>query len=389
MLLLASVLGFSLSLASEPASEVSLTIAAAPQHPLIEVRDTQQLLNFDFAVRNNGKSTLRLTEIEVSVYDFAQELVVRKTVNSNGLSPSVGIVAQPLLGPGEIADVFNPFYSFAEDLPLDRLEYAFRYVREDDAQEREANRHRLPLDFDVEVHTSVIPQRYSTKTELILPLTERLFIWEGHDFYAHHRRVPLNAPKVMGMGLSANSNRYAFDFEVLDARARMYHDDAYKKGNWYCYGAFVYAPGAGKVIAAENDIPDNWYEGKRVVHPELPANVDPRDLGNYVLIDHGDGEYSILNHMMPGSVVVKSGDVVRQGQLIGRIGFSGDTIFPHLHYSLISGPEVYKVEGLPAYFSNYRRFLGAKSVDIKRGAVDSGDILQSKANYSKPNATKP
>jgi hypothetical protein len=64
-------------------------------------------------------------------------------------------------------------------------------------------------------------------------------VWEGHDFYAHHRRVPLNAPKVVGIGLSATSNRYAFDFEVVDAQARMYHDDPYKKGHWYCYGAFV------------------------------------------------------------------------------------------------------------------------------------------------------
>jgi murein DD-endopeptidase MepM/ murein hydrolase activator NlpD len=78
------------------------------------------------------------------------------------------------------------------------------------------------------------------------------------------------------------------------------------------------APGAGRVIAAENGIPDNWYEGKRVVHPDLSANVDPKDLGNYVLIDHGDGEYSILNHMMPWSVVVKSGDLVCQGQMIPR-----------------------------------------------------------------------
>ena len=380
-------LGFACS--AETGSEPALAIVVTPRRPLIEVRDGQQLLNFDFAVKNTGKSILRLTEIEVSAYDSAKELVLRKTVNSNGLSPSVDIVAKPLLGPSETVGVFNPFYSFAENLPLDSLEYVFRYLREDDAQEREANRHRLPIDFDVEARTTVIPQPYSTKTDLILPLTGRLFVWEGHDFYAHHRRVPLNDPKVVGMGLSANSNRYAFDFEVVDAQGRMYHDDPYKKENWYCYGAFVYSPGAGTVIASANDIPDNWYQGRKIVSPDLVANADPKELGNYVLIDHGDGEYSVLNHLMPGSVVVKAGDRVRQGQMIGRIGLAGDTIFPHLHYSLISGPEIFKVEGLPADFSHYRRFTGAKSVDVKRGDVDSGDIVQSTAEYSKAEVRKP
>jgi murein DD-endopeptidase MepM/ murein hydrolase activator NlpD len=384
-----AVIGLGFACSAETGPDSALAIVVMPQPPLIEVRDGQQLLNFDFVVRNAGKSTLRLTEIEVSAYDSEKQLVLRKTVNSNGLSPSVDIVAKPTLGSGEIVDVFNPFYSFAETMPLERLEYAFRYVREDDAHEREANRHRLPMDFDVEVHTTVIPQPYSTKTDLILPLTGRLFVWEGHDFYAHHRRVPLNAPKVLGMGLSANSNRYAFDFEVVDAQGRMYHDDPYKKENYYCYGAFVYAPGAGKVIAAANDIPDNRYEGKKIISPDLPATADPKGLGNYVLIDHGDGEYSVLNHLMPGSVVVKPGDPVHQGQMVGKIGFTGDTIFPHLHYSLISGPEVFKVEGLPAYFNHYRRFTGEKSLEMKRGSVDSGDILQSTAEYLKTDVRKP
>jgi murein DD-endopeptidase MepM/ murein hydrolase activator NlpD len=50
--------------------------------------------------------------------------------------------------------------------------------------------------------------------------------------------------------------------------------------------------------------------------------------------------------MKPGSVIVSRGDRVAQGQLVGRIGFAGDSIFPHLHYSLMDGPEVFKAWGL-------------------------------------------
>jgi murein DD-endopeptidase MepM/ murein hydrolase activator NlpD len=43
-----------------------------------------------------------------------------------------------------------------------------------------------------------------------------------------------------------------------------------------------------------------------------------------VLIDHENGEYSLLVHMKPGSVLVRSGDRVKQGQQVGAIGFAGD-----------------------------------------------------------------
>jgi Peptidase family M23 len=61
-------------------------------------------------------------------------------------------------------------------------------------------------------------------------------------------------------------------------------------------------------------------------HPKLPAGRDPKDIGNFVLIDHQNGEYSLLVHMKPGSVLVHSGSHVMQGQRIGAIGFAGDRI---------------------------------------------------------------
>ena len=86
--------------------------------------------------------------------------------------------------------------------------------------------------------------------------------------------------------------------------------------------------------------------------------------------------------MKAGSVTVRPGDRVRQGQVVGRIGFAGDSIFPHLHYSLMDGPEVFKAWGLPAYFSQFRRVLGGSSTKVEHGPVDSGDFLESDAVYS-------
>ncbi|MBA3915121.1 MAG: M23 family metallopeptidase [Acidobacteriales bacterium] len=143
----------------------------------------------------------------------------------------------------------------------------------------------------------------------------------------------------------------------------------------YGYGAPIFAPGPGTVISSANDVADNWYEGHDVKHP---VGDDHNGLDNHVIIDHGDGEYSLLCHMKPGTVRVKTGDRVKRGQQLGQIGFSGDSFLPHLHYTLMSGPKQFssEAEGLPSYFHKVRRVLGSNAREVS-GKIDSGDIVES------------
>jgi hypothetical protein len=367
-----------------PASQI-VTIRSAPERPIIEVRDSNQFLNFEMIVRNASELTLRISQIELSIYHSAHQLVLRKSINTDAFAPSIAVIGKQTLKPGETLDVFNPFSEFESVVPLTELQYSFCFLRESNEQQRERNLHRLPDDCDFRQQLSVMPRTYQNKTELILPLRGKIFVWEGHDSYAHHLRVPLSNPKVQALGVTANSNAFASDFIYLDEHGREYHDDPRKLDNWYSYGQPIYAPGAGVVLAAANDIPENWFEdaaATRIGHPKLPPGKDPKDIGNFVLIDHQDGEYSLLVHMKPGSVVVKAGDHVQPGKLVGRIGFAGDSIFPHLHYSLMDGPEVFKAWGLPTYFFHFRRVVGASSMEVNQGPVDSGDFLESEARYS-------
>ena len=362
-----------------------VTVRSAPDHPIVEVRECNQFLNFDMVVQNASRSTLRISKIELSVYDPAHQLVLRKSINTDAFAPSIAVIGEQILAPGETLDVFNPFSEFESSVPLTELEYSFCLLRGSNELQREINRHRLPDDCDFREQLAVIPRTYTTKTALILPLRGKIFVWEGHDLYAHHLRVPLGDPKVQALGITANSNEFASDFIYLDAQGREYHDDPRKLGNWYGYGQPIYAPGAGVVLAVANDIPENWFEdakATKIGHPKLPADKDPKDIGNFVLIDHQNGEYSLLVHMKAGSVIVKPGDRVQPGQPVGRIGFAGDSIFPHLHYSLMDGPVVFKAWGIPAYFSQFNRVLGASSIKVKLGPVNSGDFLESDAVYS-------
>jgi len=170
--------------------------------------------------------------------------------------------------------------------------------------------------------------------------------------------------------------RYAYDLMAMDTDGNLYRGDRFKKEDWLSYGMPVFAPAAGTVVDSANDIPENSYSNGQVVYAKVLEAVDPIGLGNHVTIDHGNGEFSILVHMKPGSVTVKKGDRVSQGQQIGVIGFSGDTFLPHLHYMVMDGIDERTSRGLPSYFRGFKRVLGAKMETVSRGQIDSGDIFE-------------
>jgi murein DD-endopeptidase MepM/ murein hydrolase activator NlpD len=150
----------------------------------------------------------------------------------------------------------------------------------------------------------------------------------------------------------------------------MYKGKAENNEDWFGFGMPVYAPGDGKIAASSDGMLDNRS------FDESALSTKPMTLfGNYVVIDHLNGEYSVFGHLKQGSIRVKVGDVIKQGQLIARIGASGSANIPHLHYELQNGVDT-KAEGLPSYFRNFRRVLGSRVTEVKIGQVDSGDIVQ-------------
>ena len=71
------------------------------------------------------------------------------------------------------------------------------------------------------------------------------------------------------------------------------------------------------------------------VHDNPPGSMNPYSaVGNCVLIQHRNEELSVLAHLKRGSIVVKAGDKVKRGQLLGLCGNSGNSSEPHLHYHL-------------------------------------------------------
>jgi hypothetical protein len=105
-----------------PASPVS-TFRSAPERPIIEVRGDNQFLNFDMVISNTSNLTLRISQIDLSVYDSGRQLELRKSLNTDALAPSIAVIGKQVFAPGETLDVFNPFSEFESSVSLTELEF--------------------------------------------------------------------------------------------------------------------------------------------------------------------------------------------------------------------------------------------------------------------------
>ena len=82
-----------------------------------------------------------------------------------------------------------------------------------------------------------------------------------------------------------------------------------------------------------------------VVYPTANDKIDYGDgflgssagYGNHVIIDHGGGIYSLYGHLYANTITVRAGDTVEQGQVIAKMGTSGNSTGPHLHFEIRNG----------------------------------------------------
>lgn len=180
---------------------------------------------------------------------------------------------------------------------------------------------------------------------------------------------PVRGKGVIGQDWITNGGHGGFfaDFAIdIDGLGQNYEaqlNDANDNASDLGWGREILAPAAGTVVYARNDVPNNPHPGD---HPDWSWYTPLHDpakayAGNCVVIDHGNSEYSVMFHMQQGSVLVKVGDRVAAGQVIGKLGNSGDSFGPHLHYQLQSGPEIFHDDSLPFRFQNI-------DVPLRRGA---------------------
>ncbi len=205
--------------------------------------------------------------------------------------------------------------------------------------------------------------RYEQKNKLIFPIKGPFIIFSAHDYNDINHKDEW-------------SQWGAYDIVALGDRLEVLHrPGGHKAADHVTYGHDVIAPADGTVIYARNDVP-----GGRVpkdVRNQLPdtMNVGP---GNHIIIDHGNSEYSFFCHLQLGSVVVKKGDRVKQGQSIARLGDSMSADYPHLHFQMMNGPISLRADGIPSRFENVELAFPTPGLGLKIDVPKRGYYLIAK-----------
>jgi urea transporter len=150
--------------------------------------------------------------------------------------------------------------------------------------------------------------------QIKLPFIGEWYINQGHNGEVTHK------------GEWAN----AWDFVIINSQSSQYNAEGSDLTDYYCFGQKVIAPADGSVIVAEDGIDDN----------KIGEVNTFRNWGNTVIIKHAEGIYSKLCHLQKGSVSVRVGDNVHYGQIIGKVGNSGRSPYPHLHFQLQTTPYI-------------------------------------------------
>jgi len=212
-------------------------------------------------------------------------------------------------------------------------------------------------------HGFKLPQKsYCTKVQYILPFEGEWTVINGgcEKEFSHSWSIP--------------TQRYAYDFVIMDDDGKTYRGDSDKVTSYACYGKNVLAPADGVVIAIGNICDDEKPFSDEII--EMKAK-DIR--GNFILIKHAEKEYGFIGHLQPQSIIVGIGQKVKQGEVIAKCGNSGNSSEPHIHFHLQDGISFFTSAGIPITFKNIciSKKQGYKNYD-KRMSLDLNKLTSSK-----------
>ena len=344
---------------------ILLSSRLAAQAPVVTVQPAQPsmersrcciLLNFDFELSAPGADTLTLQSIQAVFLDSRGKQL--STQRAPGTTKAIV--------PGRVTTIANPFTSIDAKTPFTSVQYTLEF--------------RGPGGI-VQAVSTVSPASYLTKTDLVIPVEGRILLGAGRDAVAPRSRMDEVVASRL-TGFRRQFNRYGYDLMVIDSTGALHANGGTTESDWYGYRAIVVAPAAGVVRVAENHMKDNTLAGPR---RDCCAGGDPKWIaGNYVVIDHENGECSLLAHLRQGTQSVAPGDRVTRGQRIAEVGLSGDSYtVPHVHYQLMDSCDFGDAEGLPSRFSSFERLSGPNDGQEVKAHLGPGEIVLVKPYFKR------
>lgn len=182
------------------------------------------------------------------------------------------------------------------------------------------------------------------------------------------KRIPSHGTNRMGL-------RYAFDFLQVNWQK---NKRPFKKINalryilfgaplkfFYCYGQEIFAPCDGEIVTVIDGVKErktvHWLVDLAIGLKNAVTFNENRDqfsqiAGNYLVIKKSANVYVVLAHLQTSSLTVSIGDQVKKGDLVGKVGHSGNSTSPHLHFQVMDSQDIATAKGIPCLFEEYELF---------------------------------
>ena len=170
----------------------------------------------------------------------------------------------------------------------------------------------------------------------------------------------LNSPadKVPSHGTRAYGQAYAIDIvhepEDRPRPAFGWWPLVRRNGDFPAFGEPVLAVADATVVRARDGRRDRLSRNSYPALLPFFAEASARDLagpgaivGNHLVLDLGNGTYALYAHLKRGSITVREGERVRAGQVVARVGNTGNSTEPHLHFQLMDAADLHTARGLP------------------------------------------
>ena len=376
---------WSLSAFAEPPKSLEVRFcpaSAVRTYPLESRRDLQSLLLQNAAVINHGQSAFDMKEIELELLEAGQvrdtkkldARAIQRIADRGAKLQAAGVLQQvgfqfcgnDLIAPN--IKLAGPKLDRDQALLIASQVFAFSGARDTLRVRVHGN-----LDGRTTEFTGSIPIKSEfAQNKYIFPLRGVWYAGWGASFHTGHRwAIP---------------EEFALDIAKIGESGLSHKGDGTRFNDYYAYGADVLAAANGRVTSVANDQPEDpsamqrpnesqeaYFARLQKEQAERLAKGLTAITGNYVMIDHGKNEYSLYAHLQPGSVRVHVGDQVKTGDVIGKLGSSGNSTEPHLHFHVCDKPDPLMCAGIPVNFSN----ITIQWADLPR-PIQSGDVVIAK-----------
>ncbi len=176
---------------------------------------------------------------------------------------------------------------------------------------------------------NTLPKLERNKTQLILPFKDEWTVIWGGDTKAQNYHVESQAQKN------------AFDLVITNEQGKSYQSSGQRNEDFYAFGKELLAPCDAEVVLVVDGIKDN-----------KPGTMNPLYIpGNSVILKTANNEYMLFAHFKQNSILVKQGQKIKQGEVLGLCGNSGNSSEPHLHFHIQNVEDMTIATGAKCYFN--------------------------------------